>query len=220
MSKALKIAKRVFDVFFWIIIAVLVLTVILSVAAKIKGESVTFFGYSVYRVSSASMEPELMVGDVLLAKAVDDPSELKVGDIVTYNGSGSLSGKLITHEIIVAPHFEDGVLMLQTKGVANTAADAPISADRVVSVVMKKIEFLNPFYNFFFSRWGLLTIIALIILVFIDEFIMLAKAVTGHMENNEPKDINEIIGRMKAQAPASDEDNTENTNDISDEAED
>ncbi len=199
MKKVLKIGKKVFDILCWIVIALLVISVAVSVISRFRGTNPTVFGYSVYRVSSGSMKPELEVGDVILGKSVTDPMNIKVGDVVTYKGSGELSGMLITHKVIVAPEEVDGVIMLQTKGVANEIADAPISADRVVSVVICQIEILETFYNFFFSPWGLLTIIALIIIVFIDEVISVIKNITGNGTKGEKKDINDIIGRIKSE---------------------
>lgn len=199
MKKTVKLVKKIFDVLCWIIIIILVCSVVVSLISHLNGSTPSVFGYSVYRVSSGSMSPVLEVGDIILGKTVDDPMTLKVGDIVTYKGSGELSGKLITHTVIVAPKEENGEIMLQTKGVANEIADAPINADRVVSVVISEIEFLAYFYNFFFSPWGLLTVIALIILVFIDEVIIMIKTITGNDVKKESKSIDEIIGRIQAE---------------------
>lgn len=205
MRKALKIGKKIFDILSWILIAVLVLTVIFTVVSRINNSTPSLFGYSIYRVSSGSMSPELEVGDVILGKAVDNPMDIKVGDIVTYEGRGELSGMLITHKVIVAPHEEEGVIKLQTKGVANEIPDSPINVDRVVSVVINKVEFLTAFYDYFFSPWGLLTAIALIILVFIDELIIMVKTITGFDKTQKHKSIDEIIDRMQnenAEKPA------------------
>lgn len=202
--------KKVFRIFrtvlCWLCIALLLIVVISLVTAKIQGSYPSVFGYSIYRVSSGSMEPELEVGDVILGKSVKDPMEIKVGDVVTFKGSGELSGMLITHQVIVAPAEEDGVIMLQTKGIANDIPDSPINADRVVSVVVCELEFLEHFYNFFFSPWGLLTIIALIILVFIDEVIAIIRNVKGYDVKREKKDINDIIGRIKSEDNADNKD--------------
>ncbi len=208
MKKVIKVFKKIFDILCWVIIAVLVASVVISFISKLNGTAPTVFGYSVYRVSSGSMEPELKIGDVILGKSVDDPKSIKVGDIVTYKGSGELAGLLITHQVIVAPYEENGELMLQTKGVANEIADTPIEADRVQSVVICEIEFLAHFYNFFFSSWGLLAVIALIILVFIDELIILVKTIAGVKPKSQQADIDDIIGRIQAQSSNDDQENS------------
>lgn len=192
-----KIINWVKNIICWLLLACLVVTIVMFVISKINGDVPSAFGFSIYRVSSGSMEPELEVGDVILGKSVKDPMEIKVGDVVTFKGSGELSGMLITHKVIVAPEEVEGEIMLQTKGVANEIADTPINADRVVSVFICRVEILEAFYNFFFSPWGLLTIIALIILIFIDEVIAIIKSITGNTSKAEKKDINDIINRIK-----------------------
>ncbi len=200
-NKAKKVLKIIRSVFFWLCIVVLVVAVIAFLSAKIRNTQPSVFGYSIYRVSSGSMEPELLVGDVILSKAVSDPMEIQVGDVVTYKGSGMMTGSLITHEVIVAPCQEDGKLMLQTKGIANDIPDEPIEADRIVSVMICKISLLRGFYNFFFSPWGLLTIIGLVIFIFIDELIVFIKTAMGHKSPKESKSIDDIIGRLQSENP-------------------
>ena len=92
--------------------------------------------------------------------------------------------------------------------VANEIADTPIKADRVQSVVICEIEFLAHFYNFFFSSWGLLAVIALIILVFIDELIILVKTIAGVKPKSQQADIDDIIGRIQAQSSNDDQENS------------
>lgn len=197
MKKTYKAIKKVFDVLCWILVGLLVVFMLLSLNARLNNSIPSIFGYSVYRVSSGSMEPELSVNDVILSKEVDDVMELKVGDIITYKGSGNTSGMLITHEVIVAPVEEDGVVKLQTQGIANEIPDDPIYADDVVSVYVKKLPILNKFYDFFFSMWGLVAIIGLIIFVFIDELIVMIRTISGN--DKKPDDINEIIERLQSE---------------------
>lgn len=197
MKKAFNIVKTVFDILCWVLIGVLVVSIVFSVIAHSIGTLPSAFGYTICRVSSGSMEPELQVGDVIVGKLVSEPEKLKVGDIVTFKGAGSLEGMFITHQIIVEPHEEDGILMLQTKGTANEIPDSPIEVDRVVSVMLCEVEFLNAFYNFFLSPWGLLTIIFLIILVFIDEIISLVRNLSGNNKTYQKVDIDDIISKVK-----------------------
>lgn len=199
MKKFVNVAKIVFDVLCWIIIGVLVISIVFSFIAHANGSIPSAFGYTIYRVSSESMRPQLEVGDVIIGKMIDNPDEIKVGDIVTFKGKGVYEGKFITHEVIVPPMEEDGVLMLQTKGTANSDPDSPIRADSVVSVMVTEVPFLTTFYSFFLSPWGLLTIVFLIILVFIDEVIALIRGLKGTTEEVEPADINQIIEKIKTE---------------------
>ncbi|MDO5125726.1 MAG: signal peptidase I [Ruminococcus sp.] len=199
MKKVIKKAKSIINVLLLVVIAVLAISIMMSLVARINGTAPEFFGYSIFRVSSGSMEPELMVGDVILSESTVDINGIKPGDIVTYRGSGNLSGKLITHKVITAPYEEEGETFLQTKGTANEVADTPISADRVESVMICKLTFLNKFYDFFFSSWGLLAMVALIIFVFVDELIVFIKTVTGNQSMKNRESINEIIERLQAE---------------------
>ena len=211
MKKVFNVFKCVIDIFCWVLIGVLLVSIIFSVIAHYRGTIPSAFGYTICRVSSGSMEPQLEVGDVIVGKKVTEPEKLKVGDIITFKGSGSLEGKFITHQIIVEPHREDGVLMLQTKGTANEIPDSPIKADSVVSVMIKEVGFLNHFYNFFLSPWGLITIVFLIIIVFIDEVISLIRNLSGNTKTVKNPDIDEIISKIKNDAEA-DSDNIKEDN--------
>ena len=209
MKKFLSVTKVIFDVLSWIIIGVLTISIIFSFIAHANGSIPSAFGYTVYRVSSESMKPQLEVGDVIIGKIIENPEEIKAGDIITFKGKGFYEGKFITHEVIVAPEYEDGVLMLQTKGTNNSIPDSPIRADSVISVMVTEVPFLTTFYAFFLSPWGFLVIIFLIILVFIDEVIALIKGLSGKTEDVEPADINDIIHKIKAEEDISNQDKEE-----------
>lgn len=139
-----------------------------------------------------------MVGDVILDKNVSDIKSIEVDDVVTYRGSGELSGMLVTHKVIKAPYLaDDGTYYLQTKGVANEIADDEISADRVESVMICKIPCLDSLYNLFLSPWGLAIFIVLILLIFFDELVNFFRVLTGNTTSaKDATDINEIIERL------------------------
>ncbi len=193
--RALLVAKNIIC---WTLIACLALLLVMMVYSRIKGEVPTIFGYSILRVSTGSMEPELMVGDVILDKNVSDIKTIEVDDVVTYRGSGELSGKLVTHKVIKAPYLaDDGTYYLQTKGVANEIADDEISADRVESIMVCKIPHLDTLYNLFLSPWGLAIFIVLILLIFFDELVNFFRVLTGNTTSaKDATDINEIIERL------------------------
>ena len=203
-EKIFKILNIVKKVLCGVLISVFVVTALFTFISKVNGEIPSFFGYTIYRVSSGSMEPELMVGDVILSKNVDDPSELKIGDVVTFNGSGEFSGMIVTHEVIKAPYInEQGVEMLQTKGIANEIADDEITSESVLSKMVCKIAFLQHLYNFFLSPWGLIIFICLLILLFIKEIITIVQILTGtYKDPDDAEDINEIIERLQKENEA------------------
>lgn len=198
MKKAIKNIKKVLNIFCWILIAVLVLMVTITMISKLNGETPSMFGYSIYRVSSKSMEPELIVGDVILSHKLENPQDLKEGDVVTFDGANEYEGRVVTHEIIKEPYEENGVLMVQTKGVANPTADTPITTDSIKGIMVSKIPVLDTIYNIFFSRWGLLILILLLVFIFVDEIIVIVRILLGHDKTaDDGEDINEIIERLQ-----------------------
>lgn len=199
MKKFFKVIKKIMNVFCWLFIALLVATVILSFVTRINGDSPSVFGYTIYRVSSGSMVPELEIGDIILDKVVDDPKTLKVGDTITFEGTEATQGYTITHKIIKAPHqTESGEWKLQTKGVANDLADAEIPVDKVKGILICTVPLLTSLYSVFLSPWGLLIFIGLMIFIFIDEIITIVKIATGNDKTTKDgENINEIIDRLQ-----------------------
>lgn len=198
-NKVFRIIKLIKNIICWTLIAVLVFTLVVFFMSRINGSTPSVFGYSIFRVSSGSMEPELMVGDIILDKTVDNPEDLKVGDIITFKSS-DYGDLLVTHKVIKAPYEENGKLMLQTKGIANEVEDKPISVDNVKGIMICKVDYLDTVYNVFLSPWGLLILIALIVIIFFDEIITIVKILTNNDKSVKDADnINEIIDRLQAE---------------------
>ena len=198
-NKVFRIINLIKNIICWTLIVVLVFTLVLFFTSRINGSTPSVFGYSIFRVSSGSMEPELMVGDIILDKTVDNPEDLKVGDVITFKSS-DYGDLLVTHKVIKAPYEENGKLMLQTKGIANEVEDKPISVDNVKGIMICKVDYLDTVYNVFLSPWGLLILIALIVIIFFDEIITIVKILTNNDKSVKDADnINEIIDRLQAE---------------------
>lgn len=198
-NKVFRIINLIKNIICWTLVVVLVFTLVLFFTSRVNGSTPSVFGYSLFRVSSGSMEPELMVGDIILDKTVDNPEDLKVGDVITFK-SNDYGDKLVTHKIIKAPYEENGKLMLQTKGIANEVEDKPTSTDNVKGIMICKVDYLDTVYNIFLSPWGLLILIALIVIIFFDELITIVKILTNNDRSvKDADDINEIIDRLQAE---------------------
>jgi signal peptidase len=95
-----------------------------------------------YVVSSGSMEPVLMVNDVLIVRDGGSWEELVVGDIIVFNRPDG-GDRVIVHRIIDIDEDSDGDRTVRTKGDANPSpipgTDYPIQQDdyigKVISVV-------------------------------------------------------------------------------------
>ena len=178
-------------------IIILSFAVITFLLTRFTGGTPSLFGYTLQRVSSGSMVPELEVGDVILSRNLREGDALNEGDIITFDGSDQFGEVNVTHRVIVVPHDENGVVMLQTKGDANDIADDPIEFSRVKSIVLKKLSFLRTIYDMFLSPWGLIIFIALLLLVFFDELMNIIKIATGNYRDEDEESISEIIERIQ-----------------------
>ena len=184
-----------------IIIACLTFVIILTMITRLTGGTPSVFGYSLFRVSSGSMEPELEIGDVIVMKSCDGLS-VKKGDIVTYESkSGEMAGKLVTHRVVKAPYKEKADYYIVTKGDANIGEDEPIGVSQVKGILVTKISILSFIYNIFVTPVGLLIIIALIIFAFFNEIVILVKAILGIGYEDKPKEsVDDIIERYQKES--------------------
>ena len=112
MKKIFSIIKTVLNI---LIVAFVLLFLFVVCMQRFSGNKLSFFDYRLFTVVSNSMEPEFMVGDVLVAKETD-PANIKVGDAVSYLGTqGSFKDKIITHEVTKITQDENGKYVLYIK---------------------------------------------------------------------------------------------------------
>ena len=184
-----------------LLIVVLTLVLCLSIYSRLSGKAPSLFGYSLFRVSSGSMQPTLDVGDVILVQQCDGKS-VENGDVVTYVATtGEMQGKLVTHRVIKSPYMDNGEVYVVTKGDANLNDDPPVSASQIEGKLVIKIGILKYLFDFFITPWGLLTIIALIFLAFFNEILLFVRSAFGI--GYKPKyqaSVDDIIERVKEEA--------------------
>lgn len=183
---------------FVLILVTLVAVIVTTIITRINGETPTLFGYSMFRVSTGSMAPELQVGDVILIQDTD-PMTLKAGDIITYDGKeGDFAGRIVTHRVVKAPYKDGKETYILTKGDANSLNDPKVNVKDVRGKLVVKVDILKGLYNFFITPWGLLTIIALVILAFFNEIVIFVKSLFGIGYEPEPEEsIEDIIERYQ-----------------------
>lgn len=96
--------------------------VLLKVITTKQGEAPSIFGYSLFRVVTGSMEPQIPVDSLILVKR-EEASTLQVGDVISfYSRDPSLLGEVNTHRIVEI-HENEGSLSFTTKGDANNIVD-------------------------------------------------------------------------------------------------
>lgn len=120
---ASKRAKRITALTTAFLVAAIILCVLVVSQVMSKGY-VSVGGYSMFRVSTGSMEPELPIGTLLISKQTPI-SEIEVGDVVNYRSkSADMLGMVITHRVISIQKDANGKAYLETKGDANQYPDA------------------------------------------------------------------------------------------------
>ena len=120
-NKIKNVLLKLMNVVSVLIIIASVMALLTVVMAK-PGQPPNFFGYSLFRVMTGSMEPTIPTNSLITVKHVAG-SELAVGDIITfYSRDPSLMGEPNTHRIIRIEE-EQGERIFYTKGDANNVED-------------------------------------------------------------------------------------------------
>jgi signal peptidase I len=140
---------------------------VFGIKAKNNDKPLTLFGYSFSIVVSASMEPEISVGDFLAVKSYDFYA-VQVGDNIVYTNqdtSSSIYGQNVVHQVVEVSEDENGRYLV-TKGVNNTSADRlVVREDNFVGIEAFHSTALGKIVLFFTRIENWIFIIVLIILI-------------------------------------------------------
>lgn len=135
---------------------------------------------SLYTIVSPSMEPNIMVYDVIVDFRVEKENDLKIGDVITfYSESIDTGGYTVTHRIKEI-YEEEGVKYYVTKGDNNQDEDeGVITFDNIMGKVKYVIPALGKIQFFVSSKFGWVLIILIpalgIILIDIAKIIKIFK---------------------------------------------
>lgn len=152
---------------------VLVLAIVLAAVStyvsyvSTSGNGVpSVFGIRILSIQTESMYPTLNPGDLIFDKAVKDPSELQVGDIITYwtviNGERVLN----THRIYEI-YDGGGYLIFGTKGDNNTVADAlTVHESEIVGIYSTKISGVGKVFDYLQTSTGFLIVVVIPVFIF------------------------------------------------------
>jgi signal peptidase len=136
-----KILKILFKILKVLSVAFIIAALIVVLIQKVTNNKLRLFGYGVYTVISESMLPEYEVGDMFLAKVVDE-KDIKEGDDLVYIGEvDSYKDKIVTHRVIRIEADKSIV----TKGINNDLEDPPIKYKQVYGRVHLRLLILSLF---------------------------------------------------------------------------
>lgn len=160
-----------------------------------KGEKYEPF-VSLYTIVSGSMEPNIKVYDVVISKKVKSPKDIKVGDVITFISTSSISkGMTITHRVIEVVETDKGVAY-RTKGDNNLSPDtAPAEYSNVIGKVILRVPQLGRVQSFIGTQSGWLIIIVIPALIIIISDILKIFKLTG--VKNKIEKIDEDNKRMQ-----------------------
>lgn len=163
-----KTLKFIANIFSWTVLVVLLLIAAFLayyfIANKIyesKGEKYEP-AVALYTIVSPSMTPNLNVYDVILDTKVKSPEDIKVGDIITFVSTSSISkGLTITHRVVAIVETENG-LEYKTQGDNNLTPDSTtVQFKNVLGKVAFRIPQLGRVQSFLSSSSGWLLIVVI-----------------------------------------------------------
>ena len=124
--------KKIIAVIVYILLTpIMVYNIALIISSIVKpNKTPSFLGIKTYVIISGSMEPNISVGDIVIARNIkNEERELKIGDIISFRSGHSV----ITHRIVNIEKDNNGVLRIRTKGDSNNTEDG-------VDIIINNIE--------------------------------------------------------------------------------
>lgn len=162
-------ARKIYGIVSTVIAALIFIFLVCTVAVVLwqrsSGGDSSIFGYYMFDVVTDSMEPAIEAGEVIISKKVDDPSALKVGDIITFIApSGSLKGRNVTHRIVKIVMDDNGVLKhFRTRGDNPSVGEDNwnLNPEAVKAVYVKSAPFIAGLRDFLSHWYGYVVLIVL-----------------------------------------------------------
>lgn len=132
--------RWIFNLFNAAAIALILVSVfvLLSVVLTPAGQVPQVLGYSVFRVMTGSMEPEIRSDSLLVVKKTP-PEEIAPGDVISFfSPDPALEGAVNTHRVVRIEE-ENGEIRFITKGDANLIEDTyPVEESALVGKAVFK----------------------------------------------------------------------------------
>ncbi|MBI3619601.1 signal peptidase I [Candidatus Roizmanbacteria bacterium] len=126
----MKIFKSVFNLLSWVFIGLFILLVVFTVGSNTN----ILGGYKSYLVQSGSMEPTIMIGDIIIDHK---PTQYVKNDVITFVDKEQ---RIVTHRII-GVSAGNNELQITTKGDANRAEDGDQIGEKNI---IGKVIFIVP----------------------------------------------------------------------------
>ena len=192
--KIIRTLSYIFLVFLCLIAIFLVFYIVTSAIAK---KNNTKPPMSMYTIVSPSMEPTIMVYDVIVNTNPKSDNDLDEGTIITfYSDSIDTGGYTVTHRIYKKYNYNN-TIYYETKGDNNVAQDVGrITFGNIVGKYLFKIPGLGKLQFFVTSKvgWVLIILLPALIIILSDVFkLKNAKKIKENLDDIENNPINANI---------------------------
>ena len=197
-----------------ILLILLSIFIMFNVIMTNTGKQPSVAGYSMFRVVSGSMEPEIMTNDVVIVKQTD-PAAIAEGDVISfYSRDKQLQGAVNTHRVIEVVTEENGSYYFRTKGDANIREDEyPVYPEDLIGIVVRRSHAVGLFVKLVSNPliFAALVIIPLIIVVVTNlrDMVKIAKSVAAdevaeaeRLAKKRREELSEAAGEMNKTSEA------------------
>jgi signal peptidase len=168
MKETLKRIGSIFvDILIVIVFIISTLVVIASITANRTGGQPSVFGYVFSSVQTDSMQGTINKGDFVVGKLIDDNTEIKEGDIISFYDYFKGKQIVITHRVveIIDPKTDPGYI---TQGDNEAMSDDIVkSREDIQSVYKFRIPFIGKFIDFLKTPFGFIICLVIPLLAFI-----------------------------------------------------
>ena len=163
-----KIGSVVLDVLIILVFIVSTLVVIASVTAKRTGGQPSIMGYVFSSVQTDSMQGTINQGDFIVGKLVDESTEIKVGDIISYREYYNGKEITITHRVVEIFDEHTSNPGYITQGDNEKYPDEIFKTRKTVQSIYKfRIPFLGKLIDFLKTPLGFIICLVVPLLAFI-----------------------------------------------------
>ena len=161
ISNKIKNKRMTKKIFKYIILNILIILFIVNLILSFE-ENTHIFGIYMFNIISESMEPTLEKNDLVVVQKCE-PSELKIGDIITFKQDD----RTVSHRISVITK-ENGVIKFRTKGDNNEILDPDeVYTEQVYGKVLFRIKKIGKAVSYLQNMRGFINIGLFVIIVFI-----------------------------------------------------
>ncbi len=182
-----KIIHIIGKIISWVLFVLLMITAVFLLYYYVATKVYTKKGhgyepkFSIYTIISQSMTPNIKVYDAVVDIRVDDPTNIEVGDVITFISTSLLTpGMTITHRVKAITTDSSGQVCYVTKGDYNSVEDDSCAKfNNILGKVMFKIPQIGRVQKLLASKAGWLLFIMLPALFIISKDIVKMAKLAG-----------------------------------------